>query len=657
MSKPLPFFESLSLNHLQNPIWVYDINSARIHWANEAALTLWEADSMQELKARNFSTGISDAVKKTLQGYIHDFSLGKVIDTWWQISPKDIDKRVFCRFSGIHLHPNNIAMLVEGIHSPTIDSAQHVMMTILFDNDGHLISANPPFVKQFNNINDWNQLPVADTRFNQFIRDIDQLQGNIDLQLNTVNGPRWHHIELKSKSSDANTQDSFLFTLMDIHKRKSQELTLTELAQQDPLTGLLNRRGLEQYLRSIKNSFYTLFFIDLDGFKPVNDTYGHQQGDLLLCQIANSLKEIHQSAVCARLGGDEFIFVLNSQINLEEKQYLAHCILSQISQPYSLKGNVSLTVTASIGMISYPEHGKNLQQLILRADTAMYQAKSQGRNRCISYTEGMEQPLQRHTLIVKDLEFAVFNQQLKLHYQPVLDLQQQRVPLVECLLRWNHPQLGDIPPLEIIEAADKTGKLAVVEEWVLNQACRDLPTLKKRFDSQLRVSVNVSAAHLSDFNFIERMEDILVKNNVCHKDVVFELTENTLLPMLSSEQKTLEKLQNKGYHIAIDNFGVGYSSLGYLSQIPASFVKIDKSFIKNISREPHTLHFIFQLCSKLGMLCIAEGVETGYQSEMLREQHIGLHQGFLYSKPVAIDKLKAPDFTMQVEQHTLKLSD
>lgn len=633
---------TVQIDHLNCPIWVYDISLRQISWANNSALALWEATSLEELLRRDFNGEQSRAVDETLQGYLNKFKAGESIEAWWEISPKNKKKKVFCLLSGIQLSDGRYGMLVEARHSSLLQNQHHdhqmVTITALFDKANSLISYNPPFIEQFGNqVSCYRQL-FEKGSLCEAVLPAESFEA--DLLLVTLTGERWHHAEIRLQKEDFNDNSFYVVALVDVHERKLRELENVKNALSDPLTGILNRRGLNHHLNAFTDQHYSIFYIDLDGFKLVNDSYGHHVGDELLIKISEILlQDIHSNAICGRLGGDEFLFAVPESLNSDKTHHIATTIINKLSEPFIVSNDRTISVSASIGTAKYPKDGKELSVLLICADSAMYLAKKQGRNRHVFYNQGMENHLRQRTIIIQDLEQALLADQLDLYYQPINCLNENKIVIVEALLRWNHPVLGFISPLDIIGAAEETGKIHLVEEWVIKQACSDLYQLKARFGQQAKVSINISGAHISQTGFSEKL-NCIVKNCQCDpSEIVIELTESVLLPVIEDDPHCIDQLKALGFLIAIDDFGTGFSSLAYLSRIPADYVKIDKAFVDRLDKDVHTVEFIRSLCDKLGMKCITEGVETLNQSQVLCNAQLNLQQGYFFYKPMPLIQL------------------
>lgn len=642
--KPAPRkLDSIQVGQLNCPIWVYDISLGKIHWANNAALSLWEAASLDELLDRDFNGGQSRAVQETLQGYLEKFKRGETVEVWWEISPQGHKKQILCLFSGIQLSDDRYAMLVEARHSPLLQNQQlnhqTVALTALFDKKSNLVSCNPPFIEQFG-----DQISRCRQLFREGI-DLCSIvhAGELyeaDILLVTKTGERWHHAEIRLQEDGLNDNSYYVMALVDVHERKLRELQHVKEALSDPLTGILNRRGLEQHLNAFNDEHYCIFYIDLDGFKLINDTYGHQVGDELLIGISEILRrDIHNNVICARLGGDEFLLAIPEELSIVDIQRIADNLIYKLSQAFVVSGERSISVSASIGTATYDKDNTELSVLLTRADSAMYLAKKQGRSRHVFYTDGMENHLRQRTIIIQDLEQGIIDGQLELYYQPINCVEENNVCIVEALLRWQHPVLGFISPLDIIAAAEETGKINIVEEWVIAQACSDFQQLKNHFGEQVKVSINISGAHISQQGFADKLKGIVVSYDCQPEEIIIELTETVLLPVIDTDQHCIEQIKAFGFLLAIDDFGTGFSSLAYLSRIPADYVKIDKAFVDQLDKDVHTVECIRSLCEKLGMKCITEGVETQHQSQILHSTQLHLQQGYWFYRPMPLAKL------------------
>lgn len=642
----LPRLNRLTISQLRSPIWVYDVVGQKMIWANESALDLWQSESLEEFCSRDFSSDQSQAVQQTLMGYMERFEMGEHLDVWWEIEPKGIKKRVFIRLSGVLAEAKDgrerLMMLLEGQYSPELLSGGDIpsaAIAVIFDDSGNIVSVNPPFVEQFGEGISRLQQILADDISVWFVKAMGS--AGRDIELNTLRGMRWHHAEVKVQQ-EISASPCYVLTLIDIQERKLREIETANEARSDLLTGLMNRRGLLQYMSSHEGNGFTLFYLDLDGFKPINDSYGHNVGDALLRRLANVLIAQSGKKVCARLGGDEFVVIFFGKLDRAEIELKAKHLLYDVSRPFEIASDCVVRVTGSVGVACSPQDSSDIYELMIQADAAMYEAKKQGRNQAVVYQPGMESYLRRRTEIVQYLDDAISQDDFTVHYQPIINGVSGETVLVEALLRWHHPTLGSLSPLEFIAVAEDSGKIARLESWVIRQVCSDLESIRQRFSASARVTINISGAHMVQPGFIDKLVNLLANHGCSADDVVLELTESVLVPVVEENNPCLDQLVEAGFKLAIDDFGTGYSSLAYISQLPAHYVKIDKAFIDRLQQDHNTLIFIRDLCEKFHMQCIAEGVEVLAQKEILNASNVLLQQGYYYARPKALADLAAP---------------
>lgn len=438
---------------------------------------------------------------------------------------------------------------------------------------------------------------------------------------------------------------------LDIARRKEAEDKIEHLAFYDPLTGLPNRRLMQDRLQ---HSFAAasrhqlqgaLLFIDLDHFKNLNDTKGHNFGDSLLRMVAERLQScVREGDTVARLGGDEFVVILeNLSENAEQAAALAEAvgdkILATLGQSYLIGGD-EYHCTASIGVSLFKKHEATVEELVRRADTAMYEAKNSGRNTLRFYDPAMQAALEARMQLESDLRHALTADQFKLFYQPQVDAQGE-VFGAEVLIRWMSPEKGLIPPMQFIPLAEETGLIIPIGNWVLQAACDQL--LQWRKDprtARLQLAVNVSARQFHQSDFIEQVLQILIDKKVDPSRLKLELTESLVLDDINSAITKMNALKEAGISFSMDDFGTGYSSLTYLAQLPLTQLKIDQSFVRN-ALSNHGSAVIVQtvlgMATNLDMEAIAEGVETDAQYHFLKEHGCKLYQGYYFGKPVPIE--------------------
>jgi diguanylate cyclase (GGDEF)-like protein/PAS domain S-box-containing protein len=453
--------------------------------------------------------------------------------------------------------------------------------------------------------------------------------------------PKWLSI---SVVRDTNGQIvNFIGSFIDISERKATEERVRHLAHHDALTDLPNRFSLQERLGQAMNfarrsgQALALMLIDLDNFKSINDTLGHQTGDKLLIEVARRLTQsVRNSDIVARLGGDEFVVVLPDLDDPADAAHVADKILMAVSQPYQIDGN-KLRTSPSIGICLFPDDAAQSEDLMKKADVAMYHAKAQGRGNYQFFTAELQQATLRRIAIENELRAAVERRQFELHYQPQLDLRTGRLSGVEALVRWRHPERGLIPPAEFIPTAEETGLIAPLGDWVLQEACRQLAAWQARGLSGLRMSVNLSAHQFLDPRLPQRIQEILAASGLSPEDLDLEVTESMSMHTPEDTVTMMEALTAHGMTLSIDDFGTGYSSLSYLKMFPIRTLKIDRSFVSDIETDPNDAQICdvaVLLAHKLELEAVAEGVETEAQLKHLLSIGCEKVQGYLISRPL-----------------------
>jgi diguanylate cyclase (GGDEF)-like protein len=644
----------IALDELQTAVWIYDVEQYSIVWANKAALTLWDSPSVAALKKRDLKTGMSAAVQDSLLQYQQAFKQNQVIQEHWLFTPMGKDTQAFCQFSGYLLANGRIAILVEATKSNMQHPGAHFSSTTVISSytiSGEFISGNSSFIKEFGHQTAYLDTLVCDPNMLQNIyQSIQQdLRFEDDVLMNTAKGETWYRL-IADKAQNAAGKPTILLHHYDIHERKKTEQTLRLQAWTDPLTGLLNRRGLTHALKlSVEaKTPFTLLYIDLDGFKMVNDLSGHATGDIILSEVANRLRQnsLPTSTLC-RFGGDEFVFAFYQYLPRPDLEGLLKQIIESISKPYQDTQLNPILLSASIGISHFPKNGNDIEHLILCADAAMYQAKKLGKKRWIEYQTGMEKGLKRLSDLAQKLSLADKNKELTLHYQPIIDITTKQITSFEALLRWYNPDLGNISPQEVIDVAEKTGLIHDIENWVLNRAMNDLLTFKQIIGQHVTMAVNISGLHMSEPNLGNYVFSLLKQFNLQPSDLTIELTESVLLTNIDSPDSPANQMTKQGIKLSIDDFGTGYSSLAYLHAIPASTVKVDRAFLNQTENNTVTLECIQKLVKSLNMDSLIEGIETVYQSELLQSLGYNLQQGYFHGRPKPLDYYLSDYFTQK----------
>ncbi|SER01633.1 PAS domain S-box-containing protein/diguanylate cyclase (GGDEF) domain-containing protein [Amphritea atlantica] len=460
------------------------------------------------------------------------------------------------------------------------------------------------------------------------------------------------HVMLRSE----NDRQEMYCIDVNLIEQKRARAELTRMAHYDSLTHLPNRRTFtDRLLQMMKKADregeqVAVMMIDLDRFKEVNDTLGHDYGDLLLQGAAKRLLScVRETDTVARLGGDEFLVILGNIGDLSVIERVAGNILRQLGEPFILKDNRSF-VSASIGIALYPSDAMTLEALMKNADQAMYAAKEEGRNRFHYFTPEMEAVAQQRRRLLNELREALDLQQFEVYYQPILDLQNGRVVKAEALLRWNHPR-GQVSPLDFIPLAEETGLIVDIGNWVFAEVVRQLTIWQARFNTELQVSVNTSPVQYQDDNSSKPnwFGHVLTHNGAANLCV--EITESLLMEAGRGVADKLLQFRDQGIEVALDDFGTGYSSLAYLKQFHIDYLKIDQSFVSHLTSGSQDLvlcEAIIVMAHTLDIKVIAEGVETPEQKQMLLDIGCDFGQGYLFGRPVPANEFSARWLESQV---------
>lgn len=439
-------------------------------------------------------------------------------------------------------------------------------------------------------------------------------------------------------------KDGGVILLEDISLRIASEVEIRTLAKFDPLTLLPNRRFFMEEIDRLlitngKLNSCSLYFVDLDKFKEINDTLGHTTGDKLLNTIAVRLKGVMgaNSLIC-RFGGDEFVIVVPNQSNKRECSKFADKLIAEVSKPLLLEGH-QLIVGATVGISMCPADGRDPELLLKYSDAALYQAKSIGRGTYAFYSEKLGQAIRSRRQMELDLREAIDRGQFQINYQPLVNLEENRINTCEALLRWNHPEHGWVSPEKFIPIAEEIGFITNLGEYVLEEATRQC----MKWPDHMRVAVNVSSIQFQQSDVASVVDRILKKTGLEPHRLEVEITESSMLEDIESTKKMLLKLSALGVNISLDDFGTGFSSLSYLHSLPLDKVKIDRSFIENIHRDKKSillLEGISNLSHSLGLKVVIEGVETVDQLELLQNRiHVDEVQGFLFGKALPPNSL------------------
>ncbi len=436
----------------------------------------------------------------------------------------------------------------------------------------------------------------------------------------------------------------------DITDSKFKEERIRHMAYFDALTGLANRERLSEAIKQALDAKAeggrqgALLFIDIDNFKLINDTYGHSWGDKLLVGVSARLSAlVAETGMAARLGGDEIVIFLPDMDNLSEVTVYADKIMHVLEQPIIVNGHV-FHITASAGIATYPEHGDNVEELLRNADMAMYSAKMSGKHTYRFFDKSMHDKVVEKTLMEARLRQALQKNEFVLQYQPKYNMHTQQLDGFEALLRWHSPDYGMVSPLKFIPLAEETGLIVSIGAWVLSTACAFTQELYATGRRRLGLAVNISVVQLRQEDFVQVVADILTETGLPPAYLELEITESVLMEQFEDNIRKLRELRNMGVRIALDDFGSGYSSLTYLKKLPITALKIDKTFIDDVAVGDNKVAItgsIIEMAHELGLVVVAEGVETEGQFVYLKQKGCDIIQGYLIGRPLPSEEFTA----------------
>jgi diguanylate cyclase (GGDEF)-like protein len=423
---------------------------------------------------------------------------------------------------------------------------------------------------------------------------------------------------------------------------ESREPTLRSPQSVDGLTRLPTRVQFEDQLAAqiakcdASRTRLALLFVDLDGFKPVNDTFGHSSGDVVLKQVGERLKSVLRAGdMVGRIGGDEFVLMVTGGPSDEAVAQVARRVIDEISRPYEIDGR-GVGISCSIGIVFYPDSGAHTK-LIARADAAMYAAKRSGGSCYSFYVPSMDEDARDKFELTRDLRLALENDEMELFYQPKIDTKSGKVTAAEALLRWKHPKRGMVPPDVFIPLAERFGLIGALGNWVIEEACRQA-RLWREHGLRMRLAINLSAHQLRQPDIVQRMEEALDRHRIHPSLLTVEITESVAMEDTKATQATFLRLGTAGIHLSIDDFGTGYSSLSYLRRLPAEELKIDRTFVMDIENSADAravVDAVIRLAHALSLRVVAEGVENQRQREILAAMGCDEMQGYLFAKPMS----------------------
>lgn len=450
-------------------------------------------------------------------------------------------------------------------------------------------------------------------------------------------------MDLRVSEFSLDGRRQFIGIMRDITERKSAEAKIIHLANHDGLTNLPNRNLVQDRIQQTiswaqrANSQFAVMFIDLDKFKVINDSLGHDTGDQLLQTVAQRLStSLRVGDTVGRQGGDEFIVLLANLSAPEDAALVAQKILCNLAHPYLINGH-DLYTSASIGIAVFPQDGNTVDTLLKNSDTAMYHAKDAGRSNYQFFTQAMNAAAAERLLLENSLHQAIERNELMLYFQPLVNMVDDSIVATEALLRWRHPHLGLISPDRFIPVAEDSGLIVPLGEWVFRQACTQLKLWHEMGINLPRMVINLSPRQFRQPHLVQTFSNILTETGIDPKCVGLEITESVIMENPEGSIVLLKQLRAMGIELSLDDFGTGYSSLSYLKRFPIDKLKIDQSFVRDITTDPNDeamVAAIIVMAHRLNIRVVAEGVETEAQLNFLREHGCDQYQGYHFSKPL-----------------------
>lgn len=650
------------LERIQVPVWVFDIDRRRVHWANAAALKVWSAPSLEELCARDMGRDMSASVAARLAQYQADFiSHDALFNEQWTLYPGGKPVSLHVHYSGHRLPDGRMAMLCEGlpVQSPSPESLRSVeallhtpMMIALYRLDGQPLYRNPAARASVRSLDEPLQERFADPAALGRLRHAIDAQGHATLTMavRAANGERWHEVSAHRRLDAVTGEAALLVSEVDVTPLKQSEARALFLSEHDPLTGLPNRNLAQRHFHLLAEQVQrctearplqaAVILIDLDRFKDVNDSWGHAAGDELLVEVAQRLgASVRRGDMVARFGGDEFLILLSAPEVRSEIERIHPRLRAALAAPVEI-GGVRTHVSATVGASVYPEDGEAFETLLQHADLAMYQGKAGGRDALSFYQRGLSDRLRARTQLEEELRQAIARREFIVYYQPRMGVQPGEVVGAEALVRWRHPQRGLVLPGEFIPLCEEVGLMRDLGRQVFEQAARQQAAWIAE-GHRLKLSVNLSPREFEDPALLPDLERTLAATGCPPQAIELEITESMLIDEGDQPLRMLQGMRALGLSIALDDFGMGYSNLAYLQRFPFSTLKIDRSLVQAPPHERPLAEAIVALCRAMKLRPVAEGVENACQHQWLLAQGVRDFQGYLFARPMPVLEFEA----------------
>ena len=645
-SDPDAFFARLDdqlapLVGLATAIWVFDVQECRWVWGNDAACEIW-LGTRDEVRARDIRTTQSDAMYEYLNNLLTRLETESRVTEWLTLRPAGVEQRYYLSHQRYRLPDGRYGVLSEAAMEPPaeeiIELAANTTLTVaLYAATGALVSSNPAYRELFS-------LPSHDTtlasllpgrpRLSDWTAGVEFHVPTItEVELPTSRGMRWFRVEHR-KVAAAHQQWRILSSFFDVTETRLEQMELRRLASTDGLTGLLNRHAVVEATRKRveQGAPFELVYIDLDRLKRVNDLFGHVAGDAMLRAASERLREVCGDATIGRIGGDEFVAMYAHGTSSPT------AILHALQQPFSYAGSW-LNAGASVGVAHFPDHATDAERLIRCADRAMYDAKEHGRGRIVLYNQTLAATAERAEEVAHRLKGAIEAGEVFAVVQPIVDLKSRRVIGGECLARWKSPQLGFVGPDEFVAVAEQCNLTQDLAVMMANTAVGLLNEAKSPQDRDATLSINLSTIDLCDDALVETLVDVLKANPYAARRLYVELTERVETAGMLEMRENLDRIKVTGCRLALDDFGAGYSSLTWVEALPVDLLKIDRSLISRCTeaRGRTMVEMVIATASTLGIPCVAEGVETEEEAQILSDLGAQRAQGYYFARPLAIE--------------------
>jgi diguanylate cyclase (GGDEF)-like protein len=639
---------------LKTAVWVYDIDKCSVVLANASALKLWQAETEDDLKARDLSKGMSASVSTRLKQYQRDFRERDCsFNELWTLYPNGVPTTEMVIYRGFLLPDGRMGMLCE-VPGTTeyipenIRSAEALLhtdvMIMLFAENGETLYMNPAarntnqsslqgFRRLFVDLEEHDDILLAVMERGQ-LRKVTQVR--------TTDGYSWYDLSVKTCTDAVTGDPAILVTAVDVSELKTARDKARYLADCDQLTGCFNRayftRMLDRIATSENRQGLALVYFDLDRFKQINDQFGHEVGDAVLCVTTKRLQALLGAEdLLARFGGDEFVVLLSDVADENSLRARIDTIQKAIGEPVH-HGSSRFLVTCSMGGALIPEKSMDWSEHMKRADIALYDAKQGGRDKFSVFNEEMGRAASERYQIEKELKSALEEEQFTLYYQPRVDTVSGKVASVEALVRWIHPERGLVPPNDFIPICEETGMIEELGYFVMKRGCEQAMEWQKA-GLDIGMSINVSPRQFLDKRLMENITELSQHPDFPTGKVELEITETVLIGDHDLIAERLQQITDLGFKLAIDDFGTGYSNLAYISRFPLDCIKIDKSFVDQLPTSGPIIKLVQTLADQVGASTVAEGVETYEQVEILREIGCGQLQGYHYSRPLPVSEV------------------